>query len=162
MTHSVRYHKHVQTSIRLLSSQQFPHDHTKATQKVKSKNCHALQPFYCRLVHNKGHTHCEKQLHVYITVYTHPHTHLHTSDFLEKSWDLITSGAIHGKVPAPLMCVVCSISLASPKSVIFMTLPCRLSGDTSYVRRTVDRWEWLAVENVVCVCVCVVCVCVCL
>lgn len=49
------------------------------------------------------------------------YTYLHTSLALENVLVLITSGAIHAYVPAALIRVVVTISLASPKSVIFNT-----------------------------------------
>lgn len=49
------------------------------------------------------------------------YTYLHTSLALENVLVRITSGAIHAYVPAALIRVVVTISLASPKSVIFNT-----------------------------------------
>ena len=49
--------------------------------------------------------------------------YLHTSLPFENVECRITSGAIHAYVPAALIRVVFLISRASPKSVIFKTLP---------------------------------------
>ena len=49
------------------------------------------------------------------------YTYLHTSLALENVLVRITSGAIHAYVPAALIRVVVTISLANPKSVIFNT-----------------------------------------
>lgn len=57
------------------------------------------------------------QYSIRVTIYTY----LHTSLALENVLVLITSGAIHAYVPAALIRVVVTISLASPKSVIFNT-----------------------------------------
>ena len=92
----------------------------------------------CRLLYSKGkqpHAHLHSTTQEYL-IHTYVRTYLHTSDALEYTDVRITSGAIHANVPAPLMCVVCWISLARPKSVIRGVLPCRLRGSTSRSRRT--------------------------
>lgn len=67
------------------------------------------------------------------------HTYLHTSHFVEKSLEMITSGAIQGYVPAPVIWVVCSISRARPKSVILIVLLYRAVGVMALARRTAQQ-----------------------
>ena len=58
---------------------------------------------------------------MYLQLRVKIYTYLHTSLALENVLVRITSGAIHAYVPAALIRVVVTISLASPKSVIFNT-----------------------------------------
>lgn len=67
-------------------------------------------------------------------------TYLQTSLDLEKSDDLMTSGAIQAYVPAALMRVVWYTSRAKPKSVIFSVFPLISSSPiTSFFNNTENR-----------------------
>lgn len=78
---------------------------------------------------------------------TGSHTYLHTSHFVEKSLEMITSGAIQGYVPAPVICVVCSISRARPKSVILIVLLYKEVGVMALARRTAKQNEMVTITH---------------